>query len=449
MADFGAPIAQNVQGPTLQTLNDVMNFKRQQQALQIGQQNLQQQQIDTKKQQIAFREQQALGQIKPKVGADGVVDADDYAQRALAAAPFSGLGQERAQKMYGVRNSQLAVQKAGQDLNEEQRKDATDFLSTGVKGLRSDASFSDVQKLFEDFRKNNPGAASVANAIESTLNPNEPVQTAIHKITAQNMALGGISKPVTGVQYNKQGQLQGTTQSQVTGAIAPAGEGVDVGLAPTQTPQYQAAVSRATGLASGGASIDTQRAGEVSSTAQSAQGQIALTQQADRLADMISSGKFPAWSAELRKNAGSNDPSIVARFELNKVLGQLKDTATAHAGSDARLATQLEQFPDATAPNEVVHSRMDYMRGVYRLAQERKDNLNAYQQKHGDLGGFQQSDDMITSSRDPMIAELRSLPKGSAERQAFLRRTFRTPDAAQQAILRERAAYHTVGASNE
>ena len=96
MADFGSPVvnASTAMNP-MQPMSQVMGLK-------LQQQQLQQQQIETQKKQITFGEQQALGQIQPKFGDDGVVDAEDYARRATQATPFTGLGQERAGKVAEV-----------------------------------------------------------------------------------------------------------------------------------------------------------------------------------------------------------------------------------------------------------------------------------------------------------------------------------------------------------
>lgn len=456
MPDFGSPVvnANTAYDPSqsVQTLQGVMGVQQQRQALQTGQylqQSAQakslQDQVDAQKQQIAFNEQQSLGKldIKKYIGKDGVYDADAYTKDALQAAPMSGLGQERSKNMYEIRGEQLKVQSAAQSLNAEKRKDVTNNLLNAAETIKEPV---DLLKFAEDQKKVNPGASDVWDSVMGTMKPDDTIDQVKGKLHVLNAAVHGMDTPITGSFTNEKGEQEGSKQSPISGNLtASSGGPAKLGLSPTEKPEYKAAVTKATGLTGSQVEIDSQRAKDVGTIAQNAPGQIKLTQQADRLVNAIQSGKFPAWTAEQLKNAGSDDPAVVARAELKKVLGQLKDSATSHAGSDKQLSTQLEQFPDETSPNEVVHSRMDNLRGTYRLSQERKDNFNAYQTKHG-LGGFQQSDDMLTSSRDPQTAELHALPKGSQERREFLKRTYKgDSNAMQDAIEREQASYHTVG----
>lgn len=242
MADFGSPV---VNGSTasnpMQSLTDVMNLKRGQlalqsgqQGLQIGAQDLQQKQIATQQQQVAFREQQALGKLDTKkyLGADGVMDAQSYARDAIAAAPQSGLGFERASKAFEVQHAQLGVQSAGQDLNEKQRKDASNVLETAAQ--RKDGNFADVLKAAEDYKKANPEASGLMDRITGTLSKDEPWERTAQKIHSMNVALRGVGTPATGTMTAASGKTIGTTQSPITGDLQTApGAGVQGGVAPT------------------------------------------------------------------------------------------------------------------------------------------------------------------------------------------------------------------------
>jgi hypothetical protein len=465
MADFPAPVANTIQPPDqskgIATLSGMLGLQQQRQALQTGQyqqataqaesEQAQQKNAEMQKAQaIAIHGAQSGKYTLP----DGSLDRQKMADDINLVAPTYGQGIQTS--LLSNANEILQNRQALQSLNDSQRKQVADGL--GTLAQKPDLSNSDVIDWADRQLETNTDPA-FRRMVISTLthlpqNANsQQLRGLVGQFAAQTGG-GGVQTPST---IDTGGQIIPGATNRFTGEFTPAPVSQSQGqtqsipktLSPTDQPDYRAKVARDTNLATGGATIDTRRADAVSAQAESSQGQIALTKQADRLVDMISSGTFPSFTAEVRKQAGSDDPAVVARYELKKVLGQLKDGATAHAGSDKQLATQLEQFPDETSPNEVIHSRMDNMRGVYRLSQERKDNLNSYQKAHGNLGGFQLSDDMVTSSRDPLTAELHSLPKGSPERQAFLKRTFKNPEAAQQAVMRERAAYHTVGAGNE
>lgn len=466
------PVATQVQPPDpgkgLSLLSGILGVRQQQQALQTGTYLQQTAQAGAIEAQQSAKELQAGSKLLADPVGNGLIDEEGNPTKnaySIIKSVMPTTGDSRYQDLLKTAQGHVEFRNSVQNLSQNEQG----YISSRLAGIAADpdAHISDVVGGINDLKSQFKGTAEegsvnrlvdvVKGAIDDAGDKHgmDGVRQVVNGFSRGAVGNTGITGP-GGVVTPSATTMQGPgglqpiqTNPMAPGGIRPVGQPLAQGLSPTEQPAYRGKVASATNLATGGASIDTQRAGEVSATAQNAQGQITLTKQADQLVDMIHSGKVAQWVSDAAKSAGINDPAVAARFELRKVLGQLKDGATGHAGSDARLSTMLEQFPDETAPNEVVHARMDNMRGIYRLAQERKDNLNAYQKKHGDLGGFQQSDDMITSSRDPLTAELHSLPKGSPDRQAFLKRTFKTPDAAQQAILRERAAYHTVGAGNE
>jgi hypothetical protein len=445
MADYPAL---DVKSPDVMgTLNDVLGLQskklalqKQAQDLQTGQALQQTAQADASQAQQKNTELSGVADLvknadrfrTPDGGFDDKAFSDEVARRA---------------PVYGQQIRTQALSAAGESLtNRTTAQNLTDTQRTSIAGTmkalagKPDLSMTDIINASDQLIDQNPDpqfrrmVLSTVAHLPQTASPQQLQQVV--------STMAGTMSGQSPIEMAPNAAGQTVVRDKNTGQIrAPTyATGSDSSLNPSSTK-----VAAATGAATGAVDIDTKRAAQVSDAAQSAPGQIALTKQADRLVDMIQSGTFSAFTDNMRKEAGSDDPSVVARFELKKVLGTLKDAATAHAGSDARLATQLEQFPDETSPNEVVHSRMDTMRGTYRLFQERRDNLNSYQSKYG-LAGFQLADDHLSGGRDPLTAELHALPPGSNERRQFLTRTYKGDrDAMQDAIERERASYHTVG----
>lgn len=452
--DFGAPVAQNVnvspqQG--IQTMSALLGLKQQQQALQTGQAVQQQEQLKAGQAQGV---QNFFSTWDPTqhVADDGTTDLDS----ALQSPAFKGAGNakpEIMQKLLDIKNHQLAWKQSLANLNSSL---VTQF-GTGMGALAKDddvvadktdkatgtnAGRAKVEQFLGNFAKLSPDAARVAQ---------------IFAPITQHAPPGKLAKGIESLQLLAQSASEQQRQQNPEQTRNAAGQIVNRNVAsgelsmpggPAPNPA-SSQVAAATTQATGGAGIDVDRANEVSRAAQQTQTTIALSKRADQLAEMIQTGKVAdsvvkAWA---QIPGVGKDPTIAARYELKKVLGQLKGPAAASAGSDLRAQAILDGYPDETYPTQAIHSTMDLIRGSARISQERKDNFNAYQAKHGTTG-FQQSDDLLTSSRDPFTAELNALPPGSAERRAFIARNFRTADEARAALARAKAVYHTVGAGN-
>src|SRR5689334_7758319 len=137
MADFGSPVAQNVNpvGQGLTTLNDLMNYRRQQQALQIGQQTLR---TDTAKAQQATQENQELQSLSQFTRTavqdpsfrkeDGSLDVEKFQRGAAAVAPVYGqayIGQATSNA-----NAMVDNRKALLGLSNEQRKTVGNYFGS-------------------------------------------------------------------------------------------------------------------------------------------------------------------------------------------------------------------------------------------------------------------------------------------------------------------------------
>ena len=423
------------------------------------------------------KENQALAQLLQDPVGSGIADAtgkptDNASNIIMHAAPMSGA--DNYSKIVSAAQKKIEFNTSVNNLQASQRAEYGSMLSGAASAAKSPEELQGWNDAFLEQKKGTPSYDDfkrIANTSMQVVNHvdgkekergqivpvgQEGWRTGAFSLGRQVLGAsgivgpGGIAQPQTGTMDNgAQIQPGAVAPALQGGGFTPGGPPVAKALGPTDQVPYRAAITKATATASGEADIDTKRAETVSTAAQNSSGQIQLTKQADRLVDMIQSGSFTNWTDKQRKEAGSDAPEVIARYELKKTLGALKSSATNDAGSDTRLASQLEQFPDETSPNEVVHSRMDSMRGTYRLFQERKDNLNSYQGKPHGISGFQLSDDHMTS-RDPLTSELHSLPSGSKERRAFLTRNFKgNIDAMQDAIDRENASYHTVGNSGK
>lgn len=176
MADFGSPIAQNVNpvGQGVQTLSGLLGIKQQQQALQTGAYQQQSAQAEAQQQQQTAGQRAGIAHFMSNfdptkhVGEDGTLNLDevltDPKLRQAAGDQFPAL----MQQMVGVKQSQLAAKQQLANLNDTLRNQ---FSST-VGSLRTDpdvvkdtsAGRQKVQKALDDFAETGgPDAARVAN----------------------------------------------------------------------------------------------------------------------------------------------------------------------------------------------------------------------------------------------------------------------------------------------
>lgn len=157
MADFGTPIAQTVNpvGQGLTTLGDLMNIKRSQQALQIGQQQLQSQTAEAQQAQQKNQELQALAQFTKSAAQnpayhnpDGSLNVQKYQTDAMAAAPT--YGQAYIGQMTANANAMVDNRKALLGLSNEQRKTIGSYF--GAVAAKPNASKDDFAQAAEQAR---------------------------------------------------------------------------------------------------------------------------------------------------------------------------------------------------------------------------------------------------------------------------------------------------------
>lgn len=136
MADFGTPIAQTVNpvGQGFSTLNDLMNFRRSQQALQTGVYQQQIAQAEAQQAQQQNQELQALYQFTRKAATDptfrkedGSLDVEKFQQGATAAAPV--YGQAYIGQATNNANAMIDNRKAMLGLSNEQRATVGNYFN--------------------------------------------------------------------------------------------------------------------------------------------------------------------------------------------------------------------------------------------------------------------------------------------------------------------------------
>jgi hypothetical protein len=442
MPDAIQPVGAMVKGPDLGTLSSILGIQQQRQALQTGAYQQQAVQADSAQAQQKNAELQAVGNLvktattsgrylKP----DGSFDDGKFSSDVAQVAPVYGQG-IRTQALSAA-NEILANRQGLQALNEKQQTQLGGLLTSLAQ--KPDLNNSDIIDAIESARQLNPSPefsrmlTSVATHLQPDAGPDAlraTVQQIQSQVTGQPLAT---PSTITGTQ----GIVPGTTQ-RFTGQFTPA-SGAIPGTAP-------GAIAGATTAGAGSANVDVQRQADVSNGVQAASAGIPLTQQADRLVDMISSGKAAQWLAEKKIAVGSNSPEAVARVELGKILSAIQNNGAASAGAKSveALQQQAAANPHADYPTDAVHAAMDVARGSMRQAVERNANLTSYLAKHGNVGGFATADATLTGAHNPLVVEYNAISDPAAKA-AFLKRQFPNDrNAAKSFIETVRGSYHAV-----
>lgn len=205
MADFGSPVAQNVDpvGQGVSMLNGILNLKRGQQALQTGQYQQQTAQAQAQQEQQNAGQRQAAAKffqsydLAGHVGADGTIDLD----KALTNPQLKATGDaypEIAKSLIGIKNAQL---------------DGKQKLATLNSGLRQDF-YQNVGGLSDDpdvKAGNNQGVGKVLDAIDrfgESGGSNAAAVAGVYKPQVQNLVAGGKTGKLTEVLRNWQLQAQ-------------------------------------------------------------------------------------------------------------------------------------------------------------------------------------------------------------------------------------------------
>lgn len=252
MADFGAPVAQNVNvNPNggIQTLSGLLQLQQQRQQLQT-------QTAEAYQATQTATERRALAQIpwKSFQNDDGSFDMDKVSNAALSVAPTTG--QDFVTRFAQMAEGGAATKKAYYSLNQDYQNSIRSTL--GAWAGDPDSNLADLAKQRDILVDNAPKSskAAVAQLMDHTLGimsaPNlmdgspktvqQQKQQALMYSRAglgpsEVVGAGGTSTPATGTTVGPSGQLVGTAQSRTTGTVSPAGGGVSLGLSPQQLAQ--------------------------------------------------------------------------------------------------------------------------------------------------------------------------------------------------------------------
>jgi hypothetical protein len=459
MADFGSPVAQNVNvNPTqgIQTLSDLLQLKQQAQTLETGKSLQASARAEAVTRGVAAQGQsEAANFLKnfdfaQHIGPDGTLDMD--AALKNPAFQSAGPGKELiANALLGIKNNQIKNKQDMATLNNNvvaggsklvgALADDDDVINGTPKGLEKiNAQLDVINEMFPDQGK------SLTDKFRNVIN-SDHIKPKDRAMALRAFQLQGEDVSAQQQQQNLQSGTNAAGQiiNRKPGIAATGGGAISApgqsqpGLNPS-SPTVAGATTRQTDLGN----MDLARANSISGAIQPAKAAIGLTQRVDDLADQIHSGKFAKWVKDQAAALGVADPALVARQLLAKDLGQLKTAASANAASDAKMGTILSGYPEETSAAETIHGAMDYIRGSFRQQLLRGNLLNDYRQKHSDLSGFQHADDLVTGSVDPMMAEYKEL-KTPAERVGFYKRNFKSAADAAAFKAKVQALSHVLG----
>jgi hypothetical protein len=492
MADFGSPVAQNVNpGNGLQTLSGLLDLsskrlgiQQQQQALQTGQATQASAQAKATVDTQNAKENQALAQLMNDPVAGGLIDADgnptaDGEARVLKAAPTTGA--DAYGKLVTAARLRTESLTAINNLNAQERTEVASTIAGAAAGARSPDDIETAVKslvaaksgtgLAADYQKIGDGAMYVIRRGGHPLADPKAVDLAGAKaplgeepwrqaaLNVGRMVLGpqavvgagGIATGTPASVNTGAVQSQGVTRpalfgggftpaTQVTNQAPPsnttnaAGQIVNIpggGGAVRTLPGQNPTAATAAGnqtRAVGTGNADVDTANGVVSAARDARSNIDLTRRIDQLAEIVNPGAVPAKVTQALGALGLQDVNQ-ARTELQKDLGRLRGNVSGRAGSDARAASVLEGYPTDTSPTQTIHQGMDVTRGLARQDLA----LEALREKSatatgGNMNGFQGDYAHAVSAASPLMHEYLSL--SPEDRVGFFQRNFKTKEQA-------------------
>lgn len=448
------PVGAMIQPPNpqqgLNAYSTLLGLQHQRVGLEQQQQELSQQTSQATVAGQGAKENQNLARLLSDPVGNGITDKEgnplpDAQQKILSVAPTTGAA--NYQKVVEAARAKVGFQSDLTTLSAAQRAQVGSVLSAdNSTGASREQSVQNLIQLARD----NPSLTGVAmravamlpSQPHSTGNPQQDEQAqAQHQkeLTDARNGFGravvgpenaaSLNMPIVGTQFDKTGNLVGTAQSRTTGAFGPAGTGgggMQVGLGPTDQPEYKgrvaATTAAATNYAGGASAADVERANEVRAATQQSNANIRLTQQVDQLAREINSGNLAAKFAGGANYLGFSSVAEM-RTKLQKDLGQLRGAVASRADSDKKAGEILEGYPTDTTPENTIHYAMDYIRGISRQNLARNQLL----EKNG-TPGFQAADSALTSRTDPLMHEFIALKP--SERAGFYQRNFQSKQEA-------------------
>jgi hypothetical protein len=257
VADFGSPIAQNVnvnpqQG--IQTLSGLLQLKQRQVGLQQQQQELQTQTAQAYQAQQSATERQNLANINWKPFFDDG-DIEGAQKTAMAVAPTTGA--EFSGRLAEAMGNGLKVKSAAAQLNQQYLEPYRNALS--LWGADPNADIADLGNQLDAVREGVPASArpkvdAMVNGTLTSLSHPNLLTGAPKSLEEQKQAAlafsraglpqpdvsgtGGLATPAIGTAVGPGGTMVGTTQSRTLGTTAAApGSGISLGLSPAQLAQ--------------------------------------------------------------------------------------------------------------------------------------------------------------------------------------------------------------------
>lgn len=455
------PVGAMVQPPQpinpLQTYAGILGIKQQQVELQQQQQNLQtgaykqqQEQAGAQEQQEMMRERQLLQQAQasgkddqgnPLNGPDGEPDAAAVTKFAMRALPL--LGQGIVQNIVKTQTDRANLYRANLSLSNEQRETAAGKVRAAIgTGMTSDQIISQVQQAL--------GTDSSAVANVKSLKPLLSTIDGVQDQQSRDKMLTHIANF-----YSPQAQVAASQTSAPVQSFAPHGGGIQltegnqfapggvgaslgpttpVGLGPTQTPDYQRAISGAAATGGGVASDDATRYKQISDAGQMAQTGQTLAREVSLLADGVRTGKMSGeitdWLTAIRqKDPGLTDRQLLAKYAANlrRMADQGASTDAERSGIDAGMPDPEKMGPDAIA------DAAKYMGGMFSMYGARQKIADSYVKNHGGAtDGIRQVDDDFMRHADPQVFAFKGMAPGPDRVQWALRHGYGGQDGAQR-----------------
>lgn len=463
MSDYDSSVALGIKPPdpngSLNTLSKIMGIgsaglgiKQQQQALE-GQrsENITKASQATIAQQTA-KENQALAGLMSDPIKNGLVDEDGNpspnAQKiVMQAAPTTG--QDHYEKLVSAATKKVDFNKSVNSLLTGDRTE----LANGIAGVAARAqSPNDINDTLDSIVESKKGtpeykhyqtiAGTMKEAVNHLAQKNSganppPAGQEPWRVGAANIAasMGG-GAPVA------QGTGAGVVnRDPILGGLSqPPGAATGSAINPTPT-QVAAATTSASGTAVG----DTERNSQISNSVAPSRQAIMLTQQLDKYADMVRTGKYSQEIANAQAALGVNSPEAAARQLMGKTAAQLKTLAIDHAPSDTARETINAGFPDPDKMNpDAIKGADEMIRGNMKLNLARASNAQKFQDTHKGTQGLRGADDQLTGTADGLMYEYRDLKPGP-ERQDFLKRHFKSRDEANSWVARKNLVEHNGG----
>jgi hypothetical protein len=503
MADFGAPVAQNVNtGNGVQTLSGLIGLQSQRLGIQQQQQALQGQAAQVQQEQQTAQQRSGIASFMSSfdptqhVGSDGTLDLDavltDPKLRQAAGDQFPALMQQMVQ----VKSAQLGAKQQLASLNGDLRNQ----FSQTIGSLRTDpevvkdtpAGRQKVQQAMGDFAETGgPDAARVANIYAGVVNhvPQGKLSQTLSNFQLQAMDTGAQSARQAPTYANTGGKLVqtnpqaagGSPQGDLTNTVGPgmstfqdqagntwsvnpqnpgAATLVGHGNAPRGTSDTPGAppVLSVGGKENTAASAlnDEQTYSQVRTAANKAPVTKNILQSISTLADQSKTGVGSKEIANAESVISQYIPGFKAagdaatnRQLLGKYVEQLAlQTAEANgASTDQARATVASAIPDPEHMTpQAIKRAAQFIQSQTQISQARGAVAEKYRQEHGGSSqGLRGVDAAFMQNLDPRAFDYISLPK--EQRAQFLQQHF--PDqASRQAFAHQLAVIDHYGGFN-